>query len=128
MELPVRFRTSAESGWGEVLNISSSGALFTTDRPLALKTGVELSIKWPVLLFDEVQLTLVAVGKVSRVEPGKAAIRIEKYEFRTCGTAFFEHAPVPQSTDSTHAQLAPSAGGPHFQVQVSDHAMQGVGM
>jgi len=126
MALPVRYRTNAETGWGEVLNISSSGALFTTDRPLAVKTGVELNIKWPVLLFDQVQLTLVAVGKVSRVEPGKAAIRIEKYEFRTCGMSFFEQAPVPQP--AAGAGCSPSASGPHFQVQVADHAMQGIGM
>jgi len=35
-------------------------------------------------------LTLIASGKVVRVEEGRAAIAIEKYEFRTCAPSFFE--------------------------------------
>ena len=74
---------------GEILNISSCGALVTTERPLALNADARLSVKWPVLLSNSVHLTLVVAGKIVRVEAGRAALDIDKYEFRTCSPSFF---------------------------------------
>jgi hypothetical protein len=81
------------------VNISSRGALFTTDRDLALGAGVEVYIKWPVLLDHSVPLCLIASGNVVRSEPGQAVLAIERYEFRTSGPLFFQrsqprHMPV----------------------------------
>ena len=90
--LPVRYRAAGESGWGELVNISSRGALFRTDRALALDASVEVYIKWPVLLHNSVQLRLIASGKIIRAESGQAAVAIEKYQFRTCVSAFFQRA------------------------------------
>lgn len=44
---------------------------------------VEISVNWPARLGGSCPLKFVATGPVVRSEPDKAAIRIEKYEFRT---------------------------------------------
>jgi hypothetical protein len=90
--LPVRYQADGASGWGAIVNISSRGALFTTERALALDSCVEVYIKWPVLLHNSVQLSLIALGTIIRVEPGRAALEIERYEFRTCVPSFFENS------------------------------------
>lgn len=92
LSLPVRYITRGDAGWGEILNISSSGALFTTEHPLPVRASAKLYIKWPVLLSDSVHLNLVASGRIVRVEPGRAAIRIKRHEFRTCSPTFFGKA------------------------------------
>jgi hypothetical protein len=46
---------------------------------------LELSISWPVRLEDKHPLKLVARGRVVRLEPGCAAMRIEEYEFQLTG-------------------------------------------
>lgn len=107
IKLPVRCEAGGEFGWGEIVNIGSRGALFTTDRALALDASVELHIKWPVLLDKSVQLSLIASGPIIRIEPGRAELAIGRYEFRTCALSFFERsrpgrragrgAPAPRS-------------------------------
>jgi len=118
LALPVRYKTADGSGWGEIRNISSCGALFTTERPLALDADVTLSVKWPVKLADSVNLSLVVSGKIVRVEPGQAAAQIQKYDFRTCGPSLFL-VPTDQNASSV---------GSGLQVQVADNAVQRVGM
>jgi hypothetical protein len=118
LALPVRYTTADGAGWGEILNISSCGALFTTERPLALDAEATLSVKWPVLLSDSVHLSLVVAGKIVRVEPGQAALQIQKYEFRT----------RRQSLVLAAAGQNASCLGSGLQVQVADDAMQRIGM
>ena len=83
MRVPVRCHVDGESFTGELLNISSSGALFTTNHGLAPAEEVELVIGWPVRLQESVPLNLVVEGRVVRLDDGKAAVRIERHEFRT---------------------------------------------
>jgi len=90
IKLPVRFEDGGVFGQGEIVNIGSRVALFTTDRALALDACVELYVKWPVLLDNEVQLSLIASGTIIRIEPGRAEMAIGRYEFRTCAPSFFE--------------------------------------
>ena len=116
--LPVHYRTDHGAGRGELRNISSCGALFTTERPLVLNADVKLSVKWPVLLSDSVNLSLAIAGKVVRVEPGQAAVKIHSYQFRTCNPSSFAAA----------ADRNASGGGPRLQVQVANHAVKRVGM
>jgi len=118
LTLPVRYRTDDDSGRGELVDISSCGALFTTERPLAVNSEVKLSVRWPVLLADSVHLSLVIVGKVVRVEPGRAALQLQKYEYRTCSPSFFQ----------TSADLTPSRIRFGLQVQVANHAVQRIGV
>jgi hypothetical protein len=76
-------------GRGQTINMSSTGVLFTTDKELAPGGRVELSISWPAQLDHSSPLKLVAKGRVVRTEPGKAALEIQQYEFRTVGSNSF---------------------------------------
>lgn len=71
------------SGTGKTLNIGSGGVLFTTEEQLPLGRTVELSVNWPARLDGTCPLKFVAVGRVIRAESTFAAVRIERYEFRT---------------------------------------------
>jgi hypothetical protein len=102
MVLAVHYSAARKSGWGQILDIGSGGALFTIDQPLKLGQRVDLCIAWPVLLHEKVHLNLIAVGVIVRVEEGRAAIRFERCSFRTSSSAFRRHAlsPVAQSAES----------------------------
>ena len=67
----------------ETLNISSKGLLFATSHPLQPGQLLQVSVDWPARLENEIPLKLVAEGRVIRVVEGQAAVRIDKYEFRT---------------------------------------------
>jgi PilZ domain len=91
IERDVRFRVldkrvAPEEGTGKTINISSTGVLFTTDQMLLPGKRLELSISWPAQLDNKCNLKLVARGRVARMEPGRAAIEIQQYEFRTLGS------------------------------------------
>jgi hypothetical protein len=75
------------AGVGKTLNIASGGILFTTQERLPLGRTVELSVNWPARLGGTCPLKFVATGRVVRSEADKAAVRIERYEFRTRGSA-----------------------------------------
>lgn len=76
-------RSPVEAGDGKTINISSGGVLFTSDHILMPGRRVELSISWPAQLNEKCALRLVARGRVVRFEGGRAAVEIQKYEFRT---------------------------------------------
>jgi len=67
------------------LNIGSGGILFTTEDKLPLGRTVELSVSWPARLDGTCPLQFVATGRVVRSEDDRAAVRIERYEFKTRG-------------------------------------------
>jgi hypothetical protein len=92
IRLPVIYLAEEYSGAGEIVNISSRVALFTTDTALALDACVKVYIKWPVLLLSSVQLSLIASGRIVRIEPGRAALAIAKHEFRTCVPSFYQRS------------------------------------
>lgn len=123
VKLPVRYRVGEEFGWGELVNISSSGALFTTESPLPLKKRVELWINWPALLMDSVPLKLVVYGVIVRLEPGRAAVKIGKHEFRTSSSSFLREASAPDTRSSQGTMPEHSTRGLSLQVQVANHAM-----
>jgi hypothetical protein len=80
------------SGMGRTLDMSSSGILFTTKERLHLGRLVEVSVNWPARLGGTCPLKLVAVGRVVRSEPSRAALKIERYEFRTRGSSAIKEA------------------------------------
>ena len=92
IEREVRFKVlnrkaGDESGTGKTINLSSNGALFTTDRRVVPGKNVEVSISWPAQLNSTIPLKLVARGRVVRSEDGSAAIEIQHSEFRTQASA-----------------------------------------
>jgi FixJ family two-component response regulator len=67
----------------ETLNISSKGLLFATQEALQPGQLLQVSVDWPARLENQVPLKLVAEGRIVRNLNGLAAMRIDKYEFRT---------------------------------------------
>lgn len=76
-------RTAKVSGCGTTLNIGSGGILFTTEEKLPIGRTVELSVNWPARLDGNCALQFVATGRVVRSDGHRAAVRIERYEFKT---------------------------------------------
>jgi hypothetical protein len=85
----IQARNDKVSGSGTTLNIGSGGILFTTEEKLALGRMVEVSVNWPARLDGVCPLQFVATGRVVRSESGRAAVRIERYEFKTRSTQAF---------------------------------------
>ena len=83
----VEAKRTAQAGDGKTVNMSSSGILFTVAEPLPVGQRVELSVDWPAQLNEHCGLKLVALGKIVRSGAEAAAVRIEKYDFRTRATA-----------------------------------------
>ena len=79
----VQSRTVKVSGVGNTLNIGSGGILFTTEDKLPMGLMVELSVNWPAMLDGVCPLQFVATGRVVRSEAQRAAVRIERYQFKT---------------------------------------------
>lgn len=80
-------KTNNVAGTGLTLNIGSGGILFTTEEKLPMGRMIELSVNWPARLDGVCPLKFVAVGRVVRSDHNRAAVRIERYEFKTRGTA-----------------------------------------
>jgi hypothetical protein len=86
LDLRCRSFATEENGEGQIVNISSSGILFTSAHEFAIGERVELSICWPVKLDREHPLKLVVLAKVVRREEDRIAVEIARYEFRIEGT------------------------------------------
>ncbi|HEX8984721.1 MAG TPA: PilZ domain-containing protein [Bryobacteraceae bacterium] len=78
-------RNTIEVGSGRTVNMSSNGVLFTTERALAVGERLEVAVNWPAQLDHRCPLKLVTTGRVVRSDGDRAAIAIERYEFRTRG-------------------------------------------
>ena len=76
-----------QMGLGKTVNMSSGGVLFTTETPLPEGERMELAVSWPAQLNQTLPLKLVAMGRLVRVDDKHAAISIERYEFKTRGSA-----------------------------------------
>src|SRR5215468_6114385 len=79
----VQSKPNALCGSGTTLNIGSGGILFTTEEKLPLGRLVELSVNWPARLDGTCPLQFVATGRVVRSDDTRAAVKIERYEFKT---------------------------------------------
>src|SRR5438477_8827026 len=90
----VQSRISKVTGSGTTLNMGSGGILFTTEEKLALGRTVELSVSWPARLDGICPLQFVATGRVVRSEADRAAVRIERYEFKTRSSQAFAAAGI----------------------------------
>lgn len=116
VHLAVRYRINGQFGNGEVLNMSSSGVFFTAEHSFNPGDTVELFISWPVLLHNSVPLNLVATGPIVRTDTGRAAVKIHKYEFRTCKSSALkrETMPAPQAKAPALFRTAGAFGGQTF--------------
>lgn len=72
-----------ETGMGHTTDLSSSGICFTADKPLRIGQKLKISIDWPALLSGGVELQLMMLGVVIRVQGPAAALQVERHEFKT---------------------------------------------
>jgi len=84
-------------GVGKTLEISSSEVRFTTQQPLKKGQKVRLAMNWPAMLDNTCRMKLEIVGWIVRSERGEAAVKIERYEFRTRGTESVAIRPQPSA-------------------------------
>lgn len=90
--------TTVAAGFGETVDVSSSGVAFTVDQRLNQGAFIELSISWPVLLDASCAMRLIVFGRVQRSSEAKTACTVDKYEFRTQARSF--QVAVPVRSDS----------------------------
>ena len=76
-------RNVTKSGTGKSVDVSSGGILFTTTERLPTGRMVEIAMNWPARLHGTCPLQFVATGRVVRSDGTTAAVRIQRYEFRT---------------------------------------------
>jgi hypothetical protein len=92
----IQSKASSISGTGTTLNMGSGGILFTTEERLPVGRTVELSVNWPARLDGTCPLQFVATGRVIRSEEKQAAVRIDRYEFKTRSASGLAAAvPIP---------------------------------
>jgi hypothetical protein len=72
-----------QTGSGRTMNISTSGILFETDRPLPGRGEIVLEMVWPALLDGVRRLKLVVHGRIVRSEGNAIAVRFTAYDFHT---------------------------------------------
>jgi hypothetical protein len=72
-------------GVGKTLEISSREVRFTTQQPLKRGQKVRLAVDWPALLDNTCRMKLEICGWIVESDPVEAAVKIERYEFRTRG-------------------------------------------
>lgn len=73
----------SETGVGQTVDLSSSGLRFRSERPPEPGAKVHLSLDWPVVLDDGVQLQLTISGTVVRTNGCDAALQIARHDFKT---------------------------------------------
>lgn len=88
IERPVRYRhlygaALGQIGAGLAVEASSNGIWLETESELRVGDPMELLIDWPAQLNGVVPLQLVTAGCVIRVSGNRAAVSVERYEFRT---------------------------------------------
>jgi hypothetical protein len=94
----------------ESVNIGSQGLVIATEADLQPGQAVEAAIDWPVLLDKHIGLTLVITGEVIRRSADEAAIRIDRYEFKTCN-AELRRAAGGQRAGGAGAQTVSQSSG-----------------
>ena len=87
-ELSLDARIKATSTWvkidlpGEIVNMSSCGALIAVPSDVPRGTAVEIRADWPAVREDSRGSLLVILGRVVRTQPGFVAVEFGKYAIR----------------------------------------------
>jgi hypothetical protein len=89
LALNVRYRTLGRQlhcGIGQVVNLSSGGALVGCQHALGVGAELEIRMEWPSLLDGGIPLQLVAIASVVRCGASSFAVRFRRHQFRTLRT------------------------------------------
>lgn len=72
-------------GFGKTLEIGSREVRFTTQHSLERGQKMRLAMDWPAMLDNTCRMKLEISGWIVYTARGEAAVKIERYEFRTRG-------------------------------------------
>jgi hypothetical protein len=93
-EMPLRFfyrsGSSQYEGRGHSKDLCGKGVRFASDDPPPRDTAVELRIEWPFLLQGVCPLELRVWGRTLRSDDRGTVVRMNRYEFCTCGARSFD--------------------------------------
>jgi PilZ domain len=73
--------SSKQNGIGRIIDMSSSGAAFTTGSLLPPGTSATLYVPWPISLDDGAPVVLHAIGQVVRSDETRAALKFDRVAF-----------------------------------------------
>ena len=102
IELPIRYQLingAGGTGSGTTTRMSSRGVVFISDQRLPVNGKLRLTLPWPALLPDGIELNLWIVGTVVRQDFRLIEVEISRHEFRTRGKA---QTDVSQQGDGEH--------------------------
>ena len=87
IELNARYRTIGQTeriaGIARTCDISSGGALLSSQHEIVAGTRVEISMEWPFLLDGSTPLQLSGKGTVVRCQGRNFAVELKTVQFRT---------------------------------------------
>ena len=104
IEFPIRYEVingAGQTGSGTTTRMSSHRLVFISDQRLPVKGKLQLTVPWPALLPDGIELNLWIVGTVVREDFRLIEVEISRYEFRTRGKA---HRDAFQQGDGKRAR------------------------
>jgi hypothetical protein len=81
-------------GSGHTLDLSRGAVRFASENPPPNGADVELRIAWPYLLQNVCPLELVVRGTTVTTKGRGTVLKMDDYEFRTCGQRSFDQAVV----------------------------------
>jgi hypothetical protein len=90
---------AVETGAARAIEMSRAGVMLEAGEPLPLGLPVDIVIPWPMRLQGACALELVITGATVRTVGLCTAVRITRYQFRTCGAQSFglDEAPAPRT-------------------------------
>jgi hypothetical protein len=92
---------------GRVVDISSTGVLFSAGQSCPQGTAVELSLDWPVLYDEAFHIGLSVIGSVVRSDVRGTAIRILRHGFEP-----WRDEPVSADATEAGSLCMQAASGP----------------
>lgn len=92
MELRYSYRRGGSTwiGTGRTTDLSDEAVRFENDAKLPRGAEVELRISWPFRLQSVCPLELIVRGPVVRTDDDGTVLKMNSYEFRTCGERSFD--------------------------------------
>ena len=106
IELPIRYELingAGATGSGTTTRMGSRGVVFISDQHLPVNGKLRLTLPWPALLPNGIELNLWIVGTVVREDFRLIEVEISRYEFRTRGKA---HTDASKQPDDKRARGA----------------------
>lgn len=100
IELPMRYELisgAGGTGSGTTTRMCSREVVFISDKRLPVNGKLRLTVPWPALLPDGIELNLWIVGTVVREDARLVEVEISRSEFRTRAKVHTDASTQPDS-------------------------------